>query len=545
MLDSQDPEAEARALKTEAGQAPESPEGPFQGAAPARAGLTRCRAAAFLLSLLAGLLVTFIISFVIPCPDRPASQRVWTLSYNTAVALNFLAVEDLDRDRVRDVLLLYQTSRSSSSTDQSCADEGFSAPCTFAAAVSGARGSTLWDRPVAQDVALVECSVPQPKDSGASSACIIMDTSGSFTAINPFTGQTLWSQPGSLGGNTSILSPLLRVPDGDGDGTPDLLVLTREEEEVSGCIYSGSTGLRIGRRGSLGRGSASGCLLHTTRTGAHYVLFPCASSMCGCSVKRLYEEVTGREHLLSTDPAWESRLPASAPGVPLLSSGAVRHLMHVPGRAGDDLLLVSSEACMLLDGQELTPAWTFHTGQVLRKPSLGHYAPGTVVVAVENGTGVNRQVWLLDLGTGAVLWSQPLPGRPEDPRSTSLLTADQHSVFFFWGLPAGDNQTAAGSARHCLYLFHPALPRVLLQLANVSAHIVAFDVVLLERGRHAAAVLLTGPAGPDAPGLFSVVKHKVKDLVPGGRVLRLGAGGPDSDQAVRDRLSRLRFRAEA
>jgi len=54
-----------------------------------------------------------------------------------------------------------------------------------------------------------------------------------------------------------------------------------------------------------------------------------------------------------------------------------------------------------------------------------------------------------------------------------------------------------------------------------------------------------GPASPDAPGTVSVAKHKVRDLVPSGRVVRLAEGGPNSDQAVRDRFSRLRYRSEA
>lgn len=40
--------------------------------------------------------------------------------------------------------------------------------------------------------------------------------------------------------------------------------------------------------------------------------------------------------------------------------------MNVPGKGGEDLLLVSSEACVLLDGQELAPRWTISTAQVLR-----------------------------------------------------------------------------------------------------------------------------------------------------------------------------------
>lgn len=130
-------------------------------------------------------------------------------------------------------------------------------------------------------------------------------------------------------------------------------------------------------------------------------------------------------------------------------------------------------------------------------------------------------------------------------------------------------------AQHTLYVFHPSLPGILLELANFSANIVAFQgecasrglglrlpsarlwllpsaltavspvAVLFEPSRHAACVLLMGPASPDAPGTVSVAKHKVRDLVPSGRVVRLAEGGPDSDQAVRDRFSRLRYRSEA
>lgn len=117
-------------------------------------------------------------------------------------------------------------------------------------------------------------------------------------------------------------------------------------------------------------------------------------------------------------------------------------------------------------------------------------------------------------------------------------------------------------------MFHPTLPGVLLELANISASIVAFQgeysplggllclvprdltamsstVALFEPSRHAACILLTGPASPDAPGLVSVTKHKVQDLVLSSRVVHLTEGGSDSDQAIRDRLSRLRYQSEA
>lgn len=57
------------------------------------------------------------------------------------------------------------------------------------AAVSGANGSVLWERPVAQDVALAKCAVPPQSDSEAASACILVGSLGSSVAVNLFTGQ--------------------------------------------------------------------------------------------------------------------------------------------------------------------------------------------------------------------------------------------------------------------------------------------------------------------------------------------------------------------
>lgn len=49
-------------------------------------------------------------------------------------------------------------------------------------------------------------------------------------------GETLWSHPSSFSGNASILSPLLQVPDIDGDGTPDLLLFAQEGQEVISIV---------------------------------------------------------------------------------------------------------------------------------------------------------------------------------------------------------------------------------------------------------------------------------------------------------------------
>ncbi|XP_062955835.1 protein FAM234A-like isoform X1 [Cynocephalus volans] len=551
-MDNKDLEAEIHPLKNEDRKSQENLGNQSKNednlkSMPPQSRLSRCRTVAFFLSLFICLFVVFVVSFIIPCPDRPVSQGMWRVDYNAAVTYDFLAMEDVNRDRIQDILFLYKDTNSSNTFNRSCADEGFSSPCAFVAAVSGANGSMLWERPVAQDVALVECAVPQLRDSEASSACVLVGSPSPFLAVDVFTGETLWSRPSSFGRNASILSPLLQVPDIDGDGAPDLLILTQEEKEVNGHIYSGSTGHQIGHRGSLGVAGESGSLLHVTRTGAHYVLFPCEGSLCGCSVEGLYEKVTGRDGPFKKDPHWENMLNATTHRMHLHSSGVVRYLMSVPGKAGKDVLLVSSEACELLDGQELVPRWTFHASQVLRKPILGHYRPDALAVVIENGTGIDRQILLLDLSSGAMLWTHTLPSLPGGPPSSSLPTADHRSAFFFWGLHemVSTNEMETGAAQHSLYMFHPTLPRVLLELANVSANVIAFNVVLFEPSRHAAYVLLTGPVSSDVPGLVSVTKHKVQDLVPGSRVVRLGEGRSDSDQAIRDRFTQLRYRSEA
>ncbi|XP_032461238.1 protein FAM234A isoform X2 [Phocoena sinus] len=517
MTDSKDLEAEIHPLKNENRKVQEhlgNPAGKETSVKPPpQSRLSRCRTVAFFLSLFVCLFVVFVVSFIIPCPDRPASQGVWRIDYKAAVAYDFLATEDVNKDRIQDVLFLYKNTNSSRSNfSLSCADEGFSSPCTFVAAVSGANGTVLWERPVAQNRALVECGVPQPGGSGASSACIILGRPGPFIAVDSVTGETLWSHPSSFGGNVSVLSPLLQVPDIDADGVPDLLVITQEENQCR-CPLRPHP-LRYVASAAPGRPPSWAC-------------WHLGGSRCGASGSRCC-----------------SRDSKSSPAD---SSGAVRYLMNVPGKVGEDLLLVSSEACVLLDGQELVPRWTLGAAQVLRKPILGYYKPDTPAMVIENGTGSERQILLLDLSSGAVLWSQALPGLSRDPRSASLPTADHRSAFFFWGLHAlaGANQTEPGAAGHHLYMFHPTQPGVLLELANISAPIVTFQVVLLEPSRHAAYILLTGPASPDPPGLVSVAKHKVRDLIPSSKVVHLAEGGPDSDQAVRDRFSRLRYRNEA
>ena len=89
-MDRKDLEAEIHPLKNEDAKLQENlgsqlkKEENLKGAAPQQSRLSRCRTAAFFLSLFICLLVVFVISFIIPCPDRLELQGMWRIDYNTA-----------------------------------------------------------------------------------------------------------------------------------------------------------------------------------------------------------------------------------------------------------------------------------------------------------------------------------------------------------------------------------------------------------------------------------------------------------------------------
>lgn len=539
-MEGKDLEAEIHPLKNEEGQEQKAPVGPGKEAAESpHSRLSRCRAAAFFTSLFLCLLVVFVVSFIIPCPERPASQRAWSVNFSGTATLNFLATEDIDNDKIQDVLFIYTSTNDSDLSNHSCADQGFSSPCSIMAALSGANGSVLWAKPVAQDKVLADCGLLSPKSC---STCILTSLSGSMQAIKSCTGNSLWSQLSSLGSKASVLSPLLLLPDMDADGVLDLLMLS-QDGQVHSSVISGRTGFQIGHQLSLGVEGVGRPLLHLTSMGAYYVLLPCRTSrsLCSWSLKEIHKQVTGREDtVFKGDALWEDTFNATVSRLLLHNSGGIHQVVRVLGARTEELLVVAAEALALLSDQEQEPRWILGSTRVLRTPIIGNYKPQAKAVAVENGTNdKDRQILLFGLDSGAILWRQAFPSLPGAPESASLLTADSHSVFFFWGLPpsTSTNQTvqAPQDAPHSLYMFHPTIPGFLLELLNVSAQVVAFRVVVLEPSRHATILLLIGP------GPVSLVKYKVRDLIQHGRLVSLQKSKPDSELAIRDRFSRLRY----
>lgn len=73
-------------------------------------------------------------------------------------------------------------------------------------------------------------------------------------------------------------------------------------------------------------------------------------------------------------------------------------------------------------------------------------------------------------------------------------------------------------------------------------HLFWILATLLERGRHAAYILLTGPDTQEAQGTVVLSKRKLKQDVPDSEVRYVGAvKGPETIDVIKEAFNRLRF----
>lgn len=65
---------------------------------------------------------------------------------------------------------------------------------------------------------------------------------------------------------------------------------------------------------------------------------------------------------------------------------------------------------------------------------------------------------------------------------------------------------------------------------------------LLERGRHAAYIMLTGPGKEGPEGTVVLSKRKLKQDIHQSNVRRIGAGeGSETSEDIKEAFNRLRF----
>lgn len=546
-MDNKDSEAEIHPLKTEDVKAQENHENSVERRIIIKPSsqlsrLSRWRTAAFFVSLFLCLIIVFAFSFIIPCPERPVSERTWLRNYDSAVAYRFLVIEDVNKDKVQDVIFAFKASNGSSSFNSSCLDEGLPSPCAFITAMSGTNGRVLWERPAATEVEWMQCGITQ---LGGAPGCLLVGQPVSLTAVDQQTGEVQWRQSDDFGANYTVLTPLSVIPDVDGDGVQDLIIFIATGDKIKTFIHSGKSGQQIGSTGSLNvDGEARYVML--SPGSSHYFLFYTANSIYAYSLKDLYSAATGMEIKLpglEQDPQWEKNVDHTTHRLIPLSTGDIRYLAKIPGRSRENILVVSSEMATLINAQNLQTLWTLNVSRVMSEPLLGYYKPDVLDVVLESEIGPNRKkVMIVEGGSGAVQWDLKLNSRAESPQPATLSTADHRSTFLIWGeYQVAGNETISTAPLQKLYLFHPSYTNVLLELRNSTDQIIAFNATLFERSRHACYVLLRGPQPGEEPGLVSLMKRKLKEDVSESRVIWLSQVAVDSEQYIRDRLYRMRY----
>ncbi|XP_042294357.1 protein FAM234A isoform X1 [Sceloporus undulatus] len=520
---------------------------------------SRWRTAAFFASLFLSLAAVFAFSFAVPCPVRPRSERAWSRSYDDAAAFPFLELADADEDGVQDALFAFRAAavgtggrNGSRGWKEPCAEAGLRSPCAFLAAHAGTNGSLLWLKPVAQDLQLLDCAW----EHGGKPACLLLGKPGPLAALDLETGQTLWQETANFTANSTVLSPLLKVPSIHKEGALDLLVFAEAGEELIGSFYSGTDGTQIGSSVTLQLPNCLGHLMHVTSKGAHYVLFYTGKGLFGYSVKEIYRMAVPLPAHPSTslkeDPHWEAAIESVTHQISLLSLRGIRSLTKMTRKPGSNILVTGSATLELVDGQHLGSVWVTDIPHILREPVLGAYDPDEVDVILESQVSAKKKmVKIVEGSSGDIEWEVELL-HPEagSPRPATLPTADHRSAFLFWGRyqentnrTGSPDETLQPQEQH-LYLFHPSLPNVLLEMSNCTEPIIAFAGVLFERSRHACYVLLTGPqVSGTSTGHVVLTKRKLKEDVAGGRVVWLSQVAQDTEQNVRERLLRMRYRS--
>ncbi|XP_074518634.1 protein FAM234A [Halichoeres trimaculatus] len=502
--------------------------------------LTHWRTAVFFFSLFLCLTIVFAFSFIIPCPVRPQYLKTWNRTFSEAAAYDFLTIEDASKDKVMDVLFVLRSSEGSQ--NNTCAEAGLPSPCVFVLAVDGTDGESLWERPLAPEYHWAQCGLD--KDTNRDWDCLLSH-SDKLTAVDKNSGEVRWQQPHPPGLPSAV--PVLSVPDLDGDQVNDIALVAPDSTQTQLVFLSGKTGEQVGATVTLDPSETTSHLLHFTSGGSHYVLLQKDSGVYGLALWRIAAQAKeGIEADLKKDKHWEKNSSPTTGLVPVYLSDSVKQVLRV-GETGDppNLLIVTGKEVALIDGNSLKTLWTLNTTSVLSEPSFGHFNKDNILdVVVEDDVGNNtKRVVILDGKSGGVLWEVNLLVLPNSPRPASIHTTNSFSIFVFWGRMLSEtNSSVPLSHEPCSYMLHPLYSQFLLESNNCMDHIITFKATLLERGRHAAYILLTGPGTGGAEGTVMLSKRKLKEEVPVSRVLRVGTeASSETHETIKEAFIRLRF----
>ncbi|XP_053197156.1 protein FAM234A [Scomber japonicus] len=500
--------------------------------------LTHWRTAVFFLSLFLCLTIVFAFSFVIPCPVRPQYLTSWNRTFFEAATYDFVAIEDTGKDKVMDVLFILKNA--DGSENKTCDSAGLPSPCVFVVAVDGTDGHTLWERALQPEFHWAQCGLDEQTDRGWD---CLLSHSDQLSAIDKHSGEVKWNQSQPTGLRSTV--PVLSVPDLDGDQVSDVALVASDDTQTQLVFLSGKTGVQIGSTVVVDSTDTTNHLLYRTTDGSHYVLLQKDTGLYGLALWKIAAKA-GFEVGLTKDEHWEKNAHATTGLIPIFMSESLKQVQKIgETEKSPNLLLVTGNEVALLDGKKLQQLWSFNASSVLGEPSFGHFnKDGVLDVVVEEYIGnYSKRIIILDGKSGGVLWEVDLLASPNSPRPVSIHTANSYSIFMFWGMmPSTEtNSSSHVKGERRSYMMHPLYSKVLLESTNILDHIVSFKATLLERGRHAAYILLTGPGTQGAEGTVVLSKRKLKQDVPLSKVLRIGTSGPETNEDIKEAFNRLRF----
>ncbi|XP_053798583.1 protein FAM234B isoform X2 [Vidua chalybeata] len=436
--------------------------------------------------------------------------------------LSPLELCDVNGDGLPDILIVFTALMNASVM-------GVSRPSVTVVALSGMNGSTLWSIQLPEETQSVQCN-GLSLGAAAGPVCLVTGTSKFLSLLSASTGKTIWTLNSIHLSSGILAAPAATLPDVDGDGIRDIVVLALKvtQPDVVFILVSGKTGTALGgpvRYSTNGEGKVIGPQVHITSRGAIYILFG-FGNVQAVALRDIFTQARNRDNfpamLQQEEPEWEKRRSVNLSELIDIYSGGVDFLQTVkaPDTNCSNLLITTKESLILLRGQDLERRWTLELQNISSQPVPGYFGADQTLdfmLQAQTGDG-NKKVVVVDGKSGLPVWNQELPWQRQQLDALSVMTLDKKSVFLFWAdetqpvlqsLQPGPRSERPGL--HHLYLLHPVFPTVLLDLTNATDKVIASAVGINDLQKDAFHITVTTTATSEKqPGFLSVSKLGLK-----------------------------------
>ncbi|KAF4793814.1 hypothetical protein TURU_105994 [Turdus rufiventris] len=463
------------------------------------------RTAIFLLTVVISMILVLVCAFLIPCPPRDL-HNTWNrnLGQGAGGVLSPLELCDVNSDGLPDILIVFTALMNASVM-------GVSRPSVTVVALSGMNGSTLWSIQLPEETQSVQCN-GLSLGAAAGPVCLVTGTSKFLSLLSASTGKTIWTLNSIHLSSGFLAAPAATLPDVDGDGIRDIVVMALKEKQpdLFFILVSGKNGTALGgpvKYSTNGEGKVIGPQVHITSRGAIYILFG-FGNVQAVALRDIFTQARNRDNfpamLQQEEPEWEKRRSVNLSELIDIYSGGVDFLQTVktPDTNCSNLLITTKESLILLRGQDLERRWTLELQNISSQPVPGYFGGDQILD------------FMLQAQTGERNKKQPGP-RPERP-----------------GL-------------HHLYLLHPVFPTVLLDLTNATDKVIASAVGINDLQKDAFHITVTTTAtSENQPGFLSVSKLGLKwAMMSQGRMVWLkDSSSPKISRGeVRRFLARMKF----